>query len=75
MRGHRAGRRVGCSRFKKKGRARDAFRLHHDVKKPSIRTTGHRRLRMPAISEPRLHDFAKRMAHAWSTADRQSSSP
>ncbi|MEV5140050.1 helix-turn-helix domain-containing protein, partial [Streptomyces syringium] len=35
LRGVRAGRKVGYPRFKKKGRARDSFRLHHDVKKPS----------------------------------------
>ncbi|WP_073791828.1 hypothetical protein [Streptomyces sp. CB01580] len=62
LRGRRAGRRVGYPRFKKKGRARDAFRLHHDVKKPSIRTAGYRRLRMPTIGEVRFHDSAKRMA-------------
>ncbi|MGW3168022.1 helix-turn-helix domain-containing protein [Streptomyces sp. NPDC001142] len=62
LRDRRAGRRVGYPRFKKKGRARDAFRLHHDVKKPSIRTAGYRRLRMPTIGEVRLHDSAKRMA-------------
>ncbi len=29
LRGARAGRKIGYPRFKKKGRARDAFRLHH----------------------------------------------
>lgn len=59
--GKRAGRRVGYPRFKKKGRARDSFRLHHDVKKPGIRLAGYRRLRLPKIGEIRLHDSAKRL--------------
>ncbi|MGW1189326.1 RNA-guided endonuclease InsQ/TnpB family protein [Streptomyces sp. NPDC002559] len=62
LRGRRAGRRIGYPRFKKKGRSRDSFRLHHDTKKPSIRTAGYRRLRLPTIGEVRLHDSAKRMA-------------
>lgn len=41
--GRRAGRKVGDPRFKKKGRSRDSFRLHHDVKKPAIRLAGYRR--------------------------------
>ncbi|WP_199485240.1 RNA-guided endonuclease InsQ/TnpB family protein [Actinomadura craniellae] len=60
--GKRVGRRVGYPRFKKKGRARDSFRLHHDVKKPSIRLAGYRRLRLPRIGEVRLHDSGKRLA-------------
>ncbi|MFE6270447.1 RNA-guided endonuclease InsQ/TnpB family protein [Streptomyces goshikiensis] len=60
--GKRAGRKVGYPRFKKKGRSRDAFRLHHDVKKPGIRLATHRRLRLPAIGEIRLHESAKRLA-------------
>ncbi|MFJ4902969.1 RNA-guided endonuclease TnpB family protein [Streptomyces sp. NPDC088727] len=59
--GARAGRRVGYPRFKKKGRARDSFRLHHDVKKPSIRLETYRRLRLPKIGEVRLHESAKRL--------------
>lgn len=62
LQGQRAGRRVGYPRFKKKGRARDSFRLHHDVKKPSIRLIGYRRLRLPTIGEVRLHDSGKRLA-------------
>lgn len=62
LKGRRAGRRVGYPRFKKKGRARDSFRLHHDVKKPGIRLAGYRRLRLPKIGEVRLHDSGKRLA-------------
>lgn len=59
--GKRAGRRVGYPRFKKRGLARDSFRLHHDVKKPGIRLTTYRRLRLPAFGEIRLHDNARRL--------------
>jgi putative transposase len=61
FKGTRAGRRVGYPRFKKRGRCRDSFRLHHDVKKPRIRFTTHRRLRLPSFGEVRLHDSAKRL--------------
>lgn len=64
FKGARAGRRVGYPRFKKRGRARDSFRLHHNVKKPSIRLATHRRLRLPALGEVRLHDSGKRLARA-----------
>ena len=60
--GRRAGRRVGYPRFKKKGRARDSFRLHHDAKRPTIRPVGYRRLRLPKVGEVRLHDSAKRLS-------------
>ncbi|MFD9458327.1 RNA-guided endonuclease InsQ/TnpB family protein [Streptomyces sp. NPDC059985] len=60
--GKRAGRKVGYPLFKKKGRSRDAFRIHHDVKQPGIRLATHRRLRLPTIGEVRLHDSAKRLA-------------
>lgn len=60
--GRRAGRRVGFPRFKKKGRARDSFRLHHDVKKPTIRLDGYRRLLLPRIGSVRMHDTGKRLA-------------
>jgi len=60
--GKRAGRRVGYPRFKKKGRSRDSFRLHHDVRRPGIRLSGYRRLRLPTIGEVRLHDSGKRLA-------------
>ncbi|MER7877659.1 helix-turn-helix domain-containing protein [Streptomyces solisilvae] len=62
LRGVRAGRRVGYPRFKKKGRARESFRLHHDVKRPAIRLVGYRRLRLPTVGEVRLHESAKRLA-------------
>lgn len=62
LRGVRTGRRVGYPRFKKKGRARDAFRLHHDAKRPSIRLVSYRRLRLPTVGEVRLHESAKRLA-------------
>ncbi|WP_432038699.1 RNA-guided endonuclease InsQ/TnpB family protein [Streptomyces cucumeris] len=62
LRGARAGRPVGYPRFKKKGRARESFRLHHDVKRPTIRPVGYRRLRIPTVGEIRLHDTAKRLA-------------
>ena len=62
LRGARAGRQVGYPRFKKKGRCREAFRLHHDVKRPTIRLDGYRRLLLPRIGSVRLHDSAKRMA-------------
>jgi len=60
--GRRAGRRVGYPRFKKRCRCRDSFRIHHDVKKPSIRLATHRRLRIPKLGEVRLHDSGKRLA-------------
>ncbi|WP_316521232.1 IS607 family element RNA-guided endonuclease TnpB [Kitasatospora brasiliensis] len=60
--GRRAGRAVGYPRFKKKGRARDSFRLHHDVKKPTIRPDGYRRLIMPRLGSVRIHDSTKRLS-------------
>ncbi|MDZ4235912.1 MAG: RNA-guided endonuclease TnpB family protein [Dietzia sp.] len=63
-RGERAGARVGYPRFKKKGRARDAFSLFHDVKRPGIRLATCRRLRLPGIGEVRLHDSGKRLGRA-----------
>lgn len=62
--GKRAGPRMGRPRRKKKGRARDSFRLHHDVKRPTIRLDGYRRLRMPTIGSVRLHESGKRLARA-----------
>ncbi|MER6736579.1 RNA-guided endonuclease TnpB family protein [Streptomyces puniciscabiei] len=61
LRGARAGRRVGYPRFKKKGRARESFRLHHDVKRPTIRLESYRRLLLPRIGSVRLHESAKRL--------------
>ncbi|MCX5355613.1 RNA-guided endonuclease TnpB family protein [Streptomyces mirabilis] len=60
--GHRAGRKIGYPRFKKKGRSRDSFRIHHDVKKPTIRLDGYRRLLVPRLGSVRLHNSAKRLA-------------
>lgn len=60
--GRRAGRRVGYPRFKKKGRARDSFRIHHDVTRPTIRLAGYRRLLIPRLGEIRLHGTAKPLA-------------
>lgn len=54
-RGARAGRRVGYPRFRAKHRTRPAFRLHHDVKRPTIRPDGYRRLLLPRIGSVRLH--------------------
>lgn len=59
--GKRAGRKTGYPRFKKKGRARDSARIHHDVKKPTIRTAGYRHLVVPRIGSIRLHSSVKRM--------------
>ncbi|WP_405669018.1 transposase (plasmid) [Streptomyces sp. NBC_01166] len=61
FKGTRAGRRVGYPRFKKRGRARDSFRLHHNVNKPGIRLATYRRLRLPTFGEVRLHESAKRL--------------
>lgn len=62
--GQRAGRRVGLPRFKAKNRSRASFRLHHDVKSPTIRLDSYRRLRVPRIGSLRLHDSAKRLSRA-----------
>ncbi|MFD8335605.1 RNA-guided endonuclease TnpB family protein [Streptomyces solisilvae] len=61
LRGRRKGRRVGYPRFKKKGRARDSFRLCHNVKSPTIRFETYRRLRLASLGEVRLHHSAKRL--------------
>ncbi|MFD5412441.1 RNA-guided endonuclease InsQ/TnpB family protein [Streptomyces nojiriensis] len=61
LRGARVGRKLGHPRFKKKGRSRDSFRLHHDVRRPLIRLATYRRLRLPTIGEVRLHDSGKRL--------------
>lgn len=60
--GKRKGRKVGYPRFKRRGGARDSFRLHHDVKRPTIRMVGYRRLRLPRIGEVRLHGSGKTLA-------------
>ncbi|MGB5952074.1 MAG: RNA-guided endonuclease TnpB family protein [Ornithinimicrobium sp.] len=61
-RGTRSGRRVGYPRFKSKRRIRPSFRLHHDVKKPTIRPEGCRRLVMPRIGSVRLHGNVRHLA-------------
>lgn len=61
LRGKRAGRKVGYPRFKHKG-SRASFRLHHDVKRPTIRLAGYRRLRLPTIGEVRIHGTGKHLA-------------
>lgn len=59
--GHRAGRRIGYPRLKKKGRSRDSVRLHHDVKCPTIRLDDYRRLLVPRMGSIRLHESGKRL--------------
>lgn len=61
LRGAHGGRRVGYPQFKKKGRVRESFRLHHNVKLPTIRLEGYRRLLLPRIGSVRLHESAKRL--------------
>lgn len=43
-------------------RARDSFRLDHDVKKPTIRLDGHWRLQLPRVGSIRIHGSGKRLA-------------
>jgi putative transposase len=62
LRGQRGGHRVGYPRYKKKGRSRDSFRLHHDVKRPSIRLVGYRRINLPKFGEVRIHNSGKPLA-------------
>ncbi|MFJ3176443.1 hypothetical protein ACIPJK_37570 [Streptomyces roseus] len=64
--GRRAGARVGRPVFMAKGRCRESFRLVHNVKKPEIRFTGPRRLRIPggggqSAFTVRLHQKATRL--------------
>ncbi|MFN6548579.1 RNA-guided endonuclease InsQ/TnpB family protein [Mycolicibacterium nivoides] len=63
--GRRSGRRVGRPRFKAKHRSRDSFRIHHDVKNPSIRPdTGYRRIIVPRIGSLRAHSSTKPLCRA-----------
>lgn len=63
--GKRAGRRVGRPRFKRKHRSRDSFRIHHDVKNPTIRLdTGYRRIIVPRLGSLRVHQSTKRLSRA-----------
>lgn len=57
--GKRKGARVGYPRRKKKFRSRDSFRVHHDVKKPTIRPDGYRRVIIPRLGSLRVHDTIK----------------
>lgn len=59
----RSARHAGYPRFKKKGRCRDSFRLHHDTSRPTIRFATYRKLRLPRLGEVRLHSSAKSIAH------------
>lgn len=67
--GRRAGKRVGYPRFKKKGRARDSFRLHHDVKNPGIRVVDARHVRIPTVDEVRLHSNLRRLVRLQARGD------
>ncbi|GAT01228.1 RNA-guided endonuclease InsQ/TnpB family protein [Mycolicibacterium fortuitum] len=63
--GRRSGRRVGRPRFKAKHRSRDSFRIHHDVKKPTIRPdTGYRRIIVPRVGSVRVHSSTKPLCRA-----------
>lgn len=62
--GRRAGRRVGYPRFKKRGRCRDSFRLHHDVRQPTIRPVTSRRLQLPRIGRVRVHGGMRKLLAA-----------
>ncbi|AGB27271.1 transposase (plasmid) [Mycobacterium sp. JS623] len=63
--GKRRGQRVSRPRFKTKHRSRDSFRIHHDVKNPSIRPdTGYRRIIVPRLGSLRVHDSTKKLCRA-----------
>ena len=63
--GRRAGRPVGKPRFKKKNRCRDSFRIHHDVKAPTIRPdAGYRRVVVPRLGSLRVHNSTNRLRRA-----------
>lgn len=62
--GKRAGRPLERPRFKAKHRSRDSFRIHHDVKKPTIRPDGYRRIIVPRLGSIRIHDTAKPLCRA-----------
>lgn len=69
LKGERKGRKVGYPRFKSRHRARESFRIHHDVKRPTIRAVGYRRLRVPTIGEIRAHGTLKPMARLVNAGD------
>lgn len=63
--GKRAGLPVGKPRFKRKHHSRDSFRIHHDVKNPTIRPDqGYRRIIVPRLGSLRVHDSTKRLKRA-----------
>jgi len=63
--GRRKGRRVGRPRFKTKHHSRDSFRIHHNVKNPSIRPdTGYRRIIIPRLGSLRVHSSTKPLRRA-----------
>ncbi|WP_261779316.1 RNA-guided endonuclease InsQ/TnpB family protein [Rhodococcus erythropolis] len=63
--GNRKGRRVGRPRFKVKRRSHDSFRIHHDVKNPTIRPdAGYRRIRVPRLGSLRVHSSTKQLCRA-----------
>lgn len=59
--GRRKGKPIGYPRFKKKGRSREAFKIFHDVKKPTIRVEDARHVRLPSIGLVRLHSNLRRL--------------
>lgn len=61
FKGTRAGKRVGYPHFKKRGVARDSFTIAHDRKRPGIRLSSTRRLRIPGFGEVRVHDHARHL--------------
>lgn len=67
--GRRAGRPVGYPRFKKKGRSRDSFRIHHDVEKPTIRVPDARHVLIPTIGAVRLHSNLRRLVRMQARGD------
>jgi putative transposase len=61
FKGTRAGNRVGYPHFKKRGVARDSFTIAHNRKRPGIRLSTTRRLRIPGFGEVRVHDHARHL--------------
>lgn len=61
--GRLAGRRsIGYPRRKAKSGSRDSFRLYHDLKRPTIRLDGYRRILIPRHGSVRIHGSAKRLS-------------
>jgi putative transposase len=59
--GKMGGRKVGYPRFKAKGKSTDAYRLHHDVKNPSIVVESSRRLVVPRLGSVHTHQPMRRV--------------